>query len=125
MVTQWHNWGDKTVSKQCDKWIEKAVPNYYEFAIAFEDVQIGAISVTLNDSRNVGEIGWILNKRYWKKWIAIEAAFAIKDFALKTLKLQKLVDHCDYRNSASSNLMQKLGMTLENDNSTRTYSKSN
>jgi acetyltransferase, GNAT family len=104
---------------------KKAVPNYYDFAIVFEGLQIGAISVTLNDSRNIGELGWILNKRYWKKGIAIEAALAIKDFALNVLKLQKLVAHCDYRNIASSNLMQKLGMTLENDTGTRTYPKNN
>lgn len=104
---------------------KKAVPNYYEFAIVFEGLQIGAISVMLNDSRDIGELGWILNKRYWKKGIAIEAALAIKDFALNVLKLQKLVAHCDYRNTASSNLMRKLGMTLENDTGTRTYPKNN
>ena len=105
--------------------MEKTVPNYYEFAIVFEGLQIGAISVTLNNSRNIGELGWILNKRYRKKGIAIEAALAIKDFALNVLNLQKLVAHCDYRNTASSNLMQKLGMTLENDTGTRTYPKNN
>ncbi len=103
---------------------KKAVPNYYEFAIVFEGLQIGAISVMLNDSRNIGELGWVLNKRYWKRGIAIEAALAIKDFALNVLKLQKLVAHCDYRNTDSSNLMQKLGMILEADTGTRTYPKS-
>ena len=77
---------------------KKPAPAYYEFAIVFEGLQIGAISVALNDSRNVGELGWILNKRYWKKGIAIEAA---------------------------SNLMQKIGMTLEDDTGTRTYPKNN
>ena len=112
------------LNRVTNEW-KKEVPNYYEFAIVFEGLQIGAISVMLNDSRNIGELGWILNKRYWKKGIAIEAALAIKDFALNVLKLQKLVAHCDYRNIASSNLMQKLGMTLEDDTGTRTYSKSN
>ena len=104
---------------------KKPAPAYYEFAIVFEGLQIGAISVALNDSRNAGELGWILNKRYWKKGIAVEAALAIKDFALNVLKLQKLVAHCDYRNTASSNLMQKIGMTLEDDTGTRTYPKNN
>lgn len=112
------------LNRVSNEW-KKAVPNYYEFAIVFEGLQVGAISVMLNDSRNIGELGWILNKHYWKKGIAIEAALAIKEFALNVLKLQKLVAYCDYRNTASSNLMQKIGMTLENDTGTRTYSKNN
>lgn len=112
------------LNRVSNEW-KKAVPNYYEFAIVFEGLQVGAISVMLNDSRNIGELGWILNKRYWKKGIAIEAALAIKEFALNVLKLQKLVAYCDYRNTSSSNLMQKIGMTLENHTGTRTYSKNN
>ena len=69
-------------------------------------------------------MGWILNKEYWHQGIAFEAAAAIKSFAISTLKLQKLIAHCDYRNTASYSLMRKIGMTLENDNGTRTYSKS-
>ena len=102
---------------------QKAVPDYYEFAIVFEGMQVCAVSVALNDSRDAGELGWVLNKRYWKRGIAAEAAFAVKDFALNVLKLQKLVAHCDYRNTPSANLMRKLGMTLENDTGTRTYPK--
>lgn len=104
---------------------KKINPNYYEFAIVFENLQIGAISVALNDVRNIGELGWIINKKYWKKGIALEAAFAIKDFAFNILKLQKVVAHCDYRNVSSYRLMQKIGMTLENDTETRTYPKNN
>lgn len=104
---------------------KKDVPSYYEFAIVYEGLQIGAVSVALNDLRNTGELGWIINKRYWKKGIALEAALAIKEFTLNILKLQRLVAHCDYRNTASFNLMQKLGMALENDTGTRTYPKNN
>lgn len=104
---------------------KKDSPNYYEFAIIFDGLQIGAISVALNDTKNVGELGWIINKKYWKRGIATEAAFAIKEFALNILKLEKIVAHCDYRNVASYKLMQQIGMTLENDTGTRTYPKSN
>lgn len=82
------------LNRVTDEW-KKAVPDYYEFAIVFEGVQVGAISVALNDARDTGELGWVLNKRYWKRGIAAEAAFAIKEFALDVLKLRKLVAHCD------------------------------
>lgn len=87
-----------------------------------EGLQIGAVSVALNDLRNTGELGWIINKRYWKKGLALEAALAIKEFALNVLKLQKLVAHCDYRNTASFYLMEKLGMSLEDDTGTKNIS---
>lgn len=111
------------LSRVTDEW-KKAAPDYYEFAIVFEGVQVGAISVALNDARDTGELGWVLNKRYWKRGIAAEAAFAIKEFALDVLKLRKLVAHCDSRNTLSADLMRKLGMTLESDTCTRTYPKS-
>lgn len=104
---------------------EKETPSFYEFAIDFNGSQIGAISVYLNESKDIGELGWILNKLYWRKGIAFEAACAVKDFSFNTLKLKKIIACCDYRNTASYNLMKKLGMTLENDTGTRTYSKSN
>jgi ribosomal-protein-alanine N-acetyltransferase len=104
---------------------KKDTPNYYEFAIIFDGLQIGAISVALNDERNIGEMGWIINKRYWKRGIALEAALAIKDFAIYTLNLSKIVAHCDYRNVSSYNLMQKIGMTLESNTGIRTYPKNN
>lgn len=104
---------------------QKLSPSYYEFAVVFENQQIGAISIALNDTRKIGELGWIINKKYWKKGIALEAALAIKDFAINTLKVQKIVAHCDYRNISSYKLMQKIGMTLENNTGTRTYPKNN
>ena len=102
---------------------KKESPNYYEFAIILDGLQIGAISIALDDTKNVGELGWIINKKFWERGIATEAAFAIKEFALTSLHLEKITANCDYRNVASYNLMQKIGMTLENDTGTRTYPK--
>lgn len=102
---------------------KKEYPSYYEFAIVYDNIQIGAISIYLDAKREIGELGWILNKRYWHQGIAFEAAVAIKGFAISTLKLQKIIAYCDYRNTASYRLMRKIGMTLESDKGTRIYSK--
>ena len=77
----------------------------------------------MNEEKNVGEFGWIINKQYWKKGYATEAALAIKDFAIKELKVSKLIATCDSRNSNSYKLMEKIGLGLESDNGTRTYPK--
>lgn len=107
-----------------DEW-RKDNPDFYEFAIVLDGLQIGAISIYLDNTKKIGELGWIINKRYWKKGIASEAAFAIKDFAINTLKVTKLTANCDYRNVSSYNLMKKIGLKLENDSAVRTYSKNN
>ena len=54
------------LSDVTNEW-KKAVPNYYEFAIVFEGLQIGAISVMLNEAllekRNSNRSG-ACNKRF-------------------------------------------------------------
>lgn len=104
---------------------EKAEPHFYEFAVVLKGVQIGAVSVYLDEKREVGELGWILNKKFHKMGYATEAAFAIKDFALNVLHLKKIIAQCDYRNAPSYHLMEKIGLKLESDDGTRTYVKRN
>lgn len=105
-----------------EEW-EKEHPSFYEFAIEFNSKQIGAVSICLNGEKTEGEIGWILNKQYWGKGIATEAALAIKDFAINELKILRLVATCDYRNQSSCRVMEKTGLFLEDDNGIRTYPK--
>lgn len=102
---------------------EKDEPSFYEFAITLNGLQIGAVSVYLNEQRTEGELGWILNKNYWGKGYATEAAMAVKDFSINQLKVPTLVAHCDYRNTASRNVMENIGLTLIIDNGVRQYPK--
>ena len=102
---------------------QKDSPSAYEFAVVLEGVQIGAVSVALNDTRTEGEMGWIINKKYWHKGYAYEAACAVRDFALNTLHLSRLIAQCDHRNTNSYKLMEKLGFILEDANGTRACPK--
>lgn len=102
---------------------EKSEPSFYEFAVVLNGLQIGAVSLYLDDDRQIGELGWILNKKFQKNGYAVECARAIKDFALNTVHLRKLIAHCDHRNVPSRRLMEKIGLKLESDNGLRTYTK--
>lgn len=73
----------------------------------------------MNEQRTEGELGWILNKNYWRKGYGTEAAMAVKDFAINDLRVFALIAHCDYRNSASRNIMEKIGLRLIKDNGVR------
>ena len=98
-------------------------PSSFEFAIVLDNVQIGAISISLGETAKQGEIGWILNKKYWNCGYVSEAALAVLDFAKNHLHLQKVIAQCDWRNGASAKVMEKIGMRLIDDKGMRTYMK--
>ncbi|MBR1390189.1 MAG: GNAT family N-acetyltransferase [Lachnospiraceae bacterium] len=89
---------------------EKEMPSFYEFAVLFHDVQIGAVSIYLNDERDTGEFGWTINKKYWNRGFAYEAAGALLKYATEKLGIQHFIAHCDSENVASYRVMEKLGM---------------
>lgn len=112
------------LTRVTDEW-EKPEPVFFEFAVVSNEVQIGAVSLYLNEERTIAELGWILNKRFWKNGYATEAAFAVKDFAFNVLHVKKLVAQCDHRNEPSYRLMERIGLKLESDDGTRFYHKRN
>lgn len=65
-------------------------PLSYEFAVTLDGTVIGGVSVALTEDRTTAELGWIINRRYWKRGYATEAALAARDFALRELKLRRL-----------------------------------
>lgn len=103
----------------------KDMPRFYEFAIELDGILIGSISVYLSDNHDSGDLGWIINKKYWHNGYATEAAMALKDFVLNILQVKRLTANCDYRNTASSRVMEKIGLKLESDNGVRVYRKKN
>lgn len=102
---------------------QKEHPSSFEFAIVLNDVQIGAVSISLGGTENQGEMGWILNKKYWNSGYVSEAAVAVLDFAKTQLHLQRVIAQCDWRNIASAKVMEKIGMRLVDENGMRTYAK--
>ena len=59
------------------------------------------------------EIGWTLARERWGKGYATEAALAIRDWALGTLRLNRLVSLIQPGNTASIRVAEKLGERLE------------
>lgn len=104
---------------------QKDLPSTYEFAIVLDNIHIGAISISLDDTRQQGEIGWILHKDYWNLGYTTEVAIAVLDFAKNHLGLPSVIAHCDHRNLASIKVMEKIGMKLIDHQGTRTYLKRN
>ena len=60
-----------------------------------------------------GNIGYVLNKDYWGRGIATEAARALVRFGFETLNLHRIFATCFPENRASERVLQKCGMRLE------------
>nr|ACX83639.1 unknown [uncultured soil bacterium V167] len=61
------------------------------------------------------EIGWRLGRPFWGQGYASEAAHAALEFALQDRGLDRVVGIAHISNTASENVMRKLGMSPERD----------
>lgn len=86
----------------------KDEPESYEFAMIYQGRHIGAVSVWFEDG--IGELGWIVNKRYWGNGFAFEAAQAVIRHFRDVPGITGFIAHCDTENIASYRTMEKLGM---------------
>lgn len=59
------------------------------------------------------EIGYSLGSRWWGKGYGTEAALAVKDFAFKQMGIHRIQGTCHPENSASENILKKIGMQFE------------
>ncbi|WP_226535510.1 GNAT family N-acetyltransferase [Fictibacillus halophilus] len=59
------------------------------------------------------EIGYHINKIYWSKGYATEAAKACKEYGFYKIGLDKLISIIDPRNIPSSRVAEKIGFTKE------------
>ena len=74
---------------------------------------IGAIEFRINDQTHQGEIGYMLNKNYWRQGLTTEACFAILSLGFDTLLLDKIISGHDTGHDASGNVLKKIGMTFD------------
>ncbi len=75
---------------------------------------IGTCSYEKIDSHNLsGEIGYDLLKKYWGHGFMTEALSAIIDYGFESLRLNRIEAHTAAINSASRNLLRRLGFFEE------------
>jgi ribosomal-protein-alanine N-acetyltransferase len=79
-----------------------------------ENELIGSCSICVSNLDNrEGWIGYCLNRRFWGKGYATEAANALVDFGFKKLNLHRIFATCDPANTASAHVLEKIGMKRE------------
>ena len=75
---------------------------------------IGACEVWIKSAENkAGEIGYILNRKYWHNGFMPEAAQRVVTFGFEQLGLHSITAACDPANTGSYRVMEKVGMQRE------------
>lgn len=93
-----------------EEW-SKEEPKFFEYAIIMDGIHVGAISLYPDkDNMSSAELGWTVNKKYWKKGICTEAAKALVKNATENCGINRFIAHCDSENLASRAVMEKIGM---------------
>lgn len=85
--------------------------NWFRWAVILKDTNelMGTGLIYFEEEYNLFEIGYNFGKQYWGKGYATETMQAIISFAKDTLGVKELVGRYAKENSASGNVMKKLG----------------
>lgn len=122
IVCKYQSWGPNTKEESRDfvkKVIEDAkIEPRSRFVFAVLDKKdhqmIGSGEINIRDFTNrIGEIAYIINPDYWGKGFATEVANLLIEFGFKEFHLHRIFATCDPRNSGSTKVLERVGMTRE------------
>ncbi|RXK60214.1 N-acetyltransferase [Enterococcus faecalis] len=74
---------------------------------------IGTIDLRVNETNNIGELGYVLNRAFWGNGYMSEAATALIELGFAKMKLMRIFALHDQDNPASGRVMEKIGFTYE------------
>lgn len=103
-------------------WLEWNIDNYRKYGFGLwavilkENNQfIGDCGITMQNIHNnlVPEIGFHINKRFWNKGYATQAAKACLQYAFDVLQLDEVYCYQKYTNIPSRRIAEKMGMKLQ------------
>ena len=79
-----------------------------------QDAMIGkCILFQFSQANRRAEIGYILNRDYWRRGLMQQALEAVIDFAFDTLNLHRIEADVDTENTGSLGILEKLGFKRE------------
>lgn len=107
---------------ETQNWLEKQLSRYEEYhhryglwavILTETDEMIGQCGITMQpiQDRQVPEIGYLFQKKYWHKGYAIEAAKACREYAFAELRFNEVFSIIRDTNLASQKVAERNGMT--------------
>lgn len=121
-VVRYIDWGPNT-EKESQVEVRQAIRHqqekprkHYEFAMVLKEdnrlVGDCGIDIPYPESKN-GAIYLVLNRDFWRKGYATEAALAVLSFGFGQLKLHRIFSKCHTENTACIHILEKIGMRRE------------
>lgn len=111
----------KAFVEKCIEAYEMNPIPYLSMAVLWNDVHIGEVFASISGEE--ADIGWIINKNYWGKGYATEAAKLFMDYLSNEFGIKKFAAYCDARNYASQKVMEQIGLQFIGRNGARIYKK--
>jgi len=105
--------------EDAEKFIKSAIQKYQDglLSLAMEHKQekrvVGTIYLPIEYGEKRGELGFILNKKYWGKGLTLEASRRLLEFGFNDLQLNRIQAMCSSENKSCQNVLQKLHMLYE------------
>ncbi len=78
------------------------------------EILIGTVGWFWNSEKHKSiEIAYALSPKYWGQGIVVEACRGLIDYAVNNFEIHRITSRCRPENTASSRVMEKLGMRHE------------
>lgn len=117
------NIGDKGLRSVADAerfilagpWTTEQKPGYGQFAVELKpggDL-IGVCGILYRVKLDLTDVGFALMPKYWRQGFAFEAARAVMNYGHSVLSVKNIVGLTSENNTASINLLKKLGLSFE------------
>ncbi|MAG61076.1 GNAT family N-acetyltransferase [archaeon] len=81
----------------------------HNFSIIYKKKLVGAVGISIQRRSYIGEIGYFIDEKYWRKGIATAAVKLVEEIALKKLKIRRLEIYCHPKNVGSRKVAEKSG----------------
>jgi [ribosomal protein S5]-alanine N-acetyltransferase len=101
--------------------VERGIPEAYCVVVKPEMKMIGTVDIHTVRFNDVGEIGYILNKRYWNQGIASEAVQILISVMFHHCGFQRIEIQHNAENIASLRVIEKAGFICEGTYRKRKY----
>ena len=120
-VTQYLTWNNHQSIEETFEFI-KIVHNSYAtgqpapWAIESKALKkvIGSIGIVeMNTFFRRAEIGFLLNRKFWRKGYSYEAILKVIEFCFQETDIHRVEATCEVPNTSSANILQKAGMRYE------------
>ena len=117
-----HAWPAPFTEEKSQNWIRRQIDNYKPLGFGRMVVEerttgefVGDCGMMLAEvnGRLENDLGYIFKKEHWGKGYATEAAQAVLNFALKDLKLPRVVANMTNTHTASRRVAEKIGLKFE------------